>query len=288
MIGVDLGGTFTKVCITNDNGANSYEIFPTSMEKLKEFFVMKDNHLVIPSENLKIRKWRITGGGAYKFRSFFDTFNPQPEFVDELSATAKGSAHLLSNPDNIKVIGNNKITSKFLMISMGTGVSFTIVEPGKERRHIGGSALGGGTVMGLSKLLLQVTSFDTLLELASRGSESNLDLLLSDVYGEDYGALTANVCASSLGKIATQEVNVVKEDLAASLISTICYSIGCQAASICTGSDIKTIVFVGGFLSQEGIIPNSLQKASLLYQKDLTIVIPNNAQFVGALGATLL
>ncbi len=42
-----------------------------------------------------------------------------------------------------------------IVVSMGTGTSFVKVEGGKNISHIGGIGIGGGTIQGLSRLLLK-------------------------------------------------------------------------------------------------------------------------------------
>ena len=48
--------------------------------------------------------------------------------------------------------------------------------------RVGGTALGGGTVVGLGKLLLGVESFAELAAMAERGDRRTVDLLVGDVY----------------------------------------------------------------------------------------------------------
>ena len=47
--------------------------------------------------------------------------------------------------------------------------------------------------------------FDELLQLASRGQHTNVDMLVKDIYGGSYGSLgmTGDLIASSFGKSAT-------------------------------------------------------------------------------------
>jgi type II pantothenate kinase len=289
MIGVDFGSTFTKVCIITEEEEEIFDYFPTKLEEIQKYFVHdSENRLTIPSKNIVAKGWKVTGGGSQRFRAFLESFEPKPEFVDEFSITAKGAMHIMKNPDAIHLYGEKKLEEKFLMISMGTGVSFTIIEPGKKRRHVGGSSLGGGALIGLSKLLLGIDNFEKLLELAEKGNTRTCDLFISDVYGNSYGStLKEYVCASSFGKIATTDVKPSKEDIAASLMASICYSIGCQAAVACAGNNTSTVLFVGGFLSSFGFIPTALVESAKLYKPDVTVAIPDNSRYVGAIGCAL-
>ena len=171
---------------------------------------------------------------------------------------------------------------------MGTGVSFTSIKNKKIFKHVGGSALGGGTLMGLSKLTLGINSFEELLKLAKKGDSRSLDLLVSDIYGTSYGlTLRSEVVASSMGKIAISDIKPSSEDLASSLVQTICYAIGAQIASVCSSCNLDLCIFVGGFLDIEGIIPESLTAAVNLFNPNVTLIFPKFHRFVGSIGSAI-
>lgn len=63
--------------------------------------------------------------------------------------------------------------------------------------------VGGGTLMGLSRLLFDISDFEELIQLASRGSYTHVDLLVGDVYGKggsNMKNLEHDIIASSLAK----------------------------------------------------------------------------------------
>jgi pantothenate kinase len=49
--------------------------------------------------------------------------------------------------------------------------------------RVAGTMIGGGTLIGLSNLLTGEKDFDKIIEMASRGSNSNVDMLIKDIYG---------------------------------------------------------------------------------------------------------
>lgn len=69
--------------------------------------------------------------------------------------------------------------------------------------RIGGTSLGGGTFWGLLSLLTGARSFDAMLELADKGDNASVDMLVGDIYGADYGkiGLKSTAIASSFGKV---------------------------------------------------------------------------------------
>ena len=74
-----------------------------------------------------------------------------------------------------------------------------------EYERVSGTNIGGGTFWGLCRLLTGVTNFDEMLELSSRGDSANVDMLVGDIYGRDYGTigLSADTIASSFGKVVS-------------------------------------------------------------------------------------
>ncbi|XP_074916292.1 4'-phosphopantetheine phosphatase isoform X2 [Chelonoidis abingdonii] len=95
----------------------------------------------------------------------------------------------------------------YLLVNIGSGVSIVKVETGDKFEWIGGSSIGGGTFWGLGALLTKTKKFDELLQLASKGQHTNVDMLVKDVYGGAYQTLglSGNLIASSFGKSATAD-----------------------------------------------------------------------------------
>ncbi|TLD22295.1 hypothetical protein PspLS_07862 [Pyricularia sp. CBS 133598] len=91
----------------------------------------------------------------------------------------------------------------YLLVNIGSGVSFLKVEGPRKYQRVGGTSLGGGTLWGLLSLLTGARSFDEMLDLASKGDNSRVDMLVGDIYGTDYGkiGLKSSTIASSFGKV---------------------------------------------------------------------------------------
>jgi type II pantothenate kinase len=91
----------------------------------------------------------------------------------------------------------------YLLVNIGSGVSFLKVSGPREYERVGGTSLGGGTLWGLLSLLTGATTFDEMLDLASRGDNTKVDMLVGDIYGTDYGkiGLKSTTIASSFGKV---------------------------------------------------------------------------------------
>ena len=91
----------------------------------------------------------------------------------------------------------------YLLVNIGSGVSMLKVSGPRQFQRVGGTSLGGGTLWGLLSLLTGARSFDEMLDLASRGDNTAVDMLVGDIYGTDYGkiGLKSTTIASSFGKV---------------------------------------------------------------------------------------
>ena len=229
------------------------------------------------------------GAGGCKFSSFLKTIPCIDANGDEMASNAYAIEYLLKEPSKIRVFGGNGIIDKaYIIASMGTGTAFTIARPGQPLRHVGGSGLGGGTLLGLANLTIGVNDFDQLCKLAKEGDSNKLDLLISDIAGSDYGStLKADVIASSLAKAAYMEERPADKDIAAGILASISFGLGAHIASVCESEKVSTVVFVGGFLDIDGIISNNLMRSINLFHPEITLVIPQNFHYIGALGAAL-
>lgn len=91
----------------------------------------------------------------------------------------------------------------YLLVNIGSGVSMIKVSGPRAYERVGGTSLGGGTLWGLLSLLTGARSFDEMLGMAERGDNAKVDMLVGDIYGQDYGkiGLKSTTIASSFGKV---------------------------------------------------------------------------------------
>lgn len=91
----------------------------------------------------------------------------------------------------------------YLLVNIGSGVSMVKVSGPRQFQRVGGTSLGGGTFWGLMSLLTGAGSFGEMLDMADRGDNSGVDMLVGDIYGMDYGriGLKSTAIASTFGKV---------------------------------------------------------------------------------------
>ena len=167
-----------------------------------------------------------------------------------------------------------------IVVSMGTGTSFVLCD-GDDMRHIGGIGVGGGTLAGLSRLLLNTSDIKAVSALAMQGDIKNVDLLIGDISAEPLPNLPMDATASILAKAQT---DAAKEDVAAGIISMVLQTIGSAAWLSSRGSDIHDFVLIGNLtlLPQCKDVFPPLEK---LY--NIRYNIPKYSQYCTAIGAAL-
>ncbi|KAK8889765.1 hypothetical protein M9Y10_034519 [Tritrichomonas musculus] len=289
MLGVDLGSSLVKLALIEEDGTIKFDHFRTKLDLIKAFFSNEGDHTLKNFAPNGVKAIGTVGAGGCKFNEFLKTLPNISENGDEMGSNAYAVSYLLKTPSQIRVFGGNGvIDDSYVIASMGTGTAFTIIRPGEPMRHVGGTGLGGGTLIGLANMILGINDFDQLCKLASQGDSNKLDLLIRDIAGSDYSpTLKADVIASSFAKAAYCEERPADKDIAAGILSTISFAIGAHVASVCVAEKVSTVVFVGGFLDIDGIISNNLMRSLNLFHPEITLVIPKNYHYMGALGTAL-
>lgn len=110
----------------------------------------------------------ITGvGSKYVEKAVYD----RPTYkVDEFVATGTGGYYLTDKKEVI-------------VISMGTG-SFFVKVTENEMKHLGGVGLGGGTICGLSSIILNTGDIHEIVPLSRKGDVAKIDLRIGDLAKE--------------------------------------------------------------------------------------------------------
>lgn len=70
----------------------------------------------------------------------------------------------------------------FILVNIGSGVSILQVGGPTDYARVTGTMIGGATLLGLARLLIGVTDFDSIVELSKKGQVENVDLMIKDIY----------------------------------------------------------------------------------------------------------
>jgi pantothenate kinase len=124
---------------------------------------------------------------------------------NDLVSSQADVPHFQNNRCNSCKLGCNHSEAKYpyLVVSIGAGVSFLLVKSRENFERIGGSAIGAGTYLALTKILTDSCSLSDAVSLASQGDSTKVDMLVGDIYGGDYRGLNlaASKVASSFGRL---------------------------------------------------------------------------------------
>lgn len=169
---------------------------------------------------------------------------------------------------------------RMIVVSMGTGTSLVACD-GHDIRHIGGIGIGGGTLSGLSRLLLKTDDVRQISALALQGDVSNINLLIGDISAHPLPGLPMDATASLF---ANAQANASREDVALGLICMVLQAIGSASVLSALNSEIKDFVMIGNLtlLPQCKFLFPAMEK---LY--GVHFIIPKYSEFCTAIGAAL-
>ncbi len=169
---------------------------------------------------------------------------------------------------------------RIIVVSMGTGTSLVRCDCGKIE-HIGGIGLGGGTLQGLSLLLLKTDDIHQIVELAQKGDLKNINVLIGDISAHPLPNLPMDAVASLFGNAKGDASN---EDIARGIIWMVLQTAGLSAVLASTGSNIREYVMIGN-LSRIPLCNEIFPSIEDLYK--VKLIIPKYSEYCTAIGAAL-
>ncbi len=223
VVGVDAGASLCKL------------VMPRDSEFLAVKFPASDLHGV----RTCLAEWKpqrviATGGGAARLEREFT--NLRVHTVPEFVAWARG-APLLAAREGLD------LPPHYLVVSLGTGTSVLSLERGSATR-VGGSALGGGTLLGLGRLLLGVETFEEICALATRGDRRRVDLLVGDIYPGGEIPLPLDLNAASFAKLDSRD----PADIAHALMGMLGENIALICGTLARSHSAQAVVYCGSTL----------------------------------------
>lgn len=266
IIGIDIGGSTTKII-----GYRNGEIFSPLLVKANDPKAslygafgkfLSENGLRIDD----VHKVVVTGVGSSCLTE--DLFGISTKRIEEFNAIGAGGLFL------------SKL-EKAIIVSMGTGTAFVAAE-GNTARHLGGTGVGGGTLLGLSNRILNVRSFDVLVETAKEGNLSNVDLSIQDISNTEMKNLPQHITASNFGKIS----DVASQgDLALGIVNLVFQTIGVMAMFASRKEQTKNVVLTGNLTH----VPQASEIFDIMAKLyDINFIIPEHSEYATATGAALL
>lgn len=307
-IALDIGGSLVKLAyfvrnpFDSGGGKLRFEKFETSrIEDCMEFIEKKQLHK--RKHSGKPIRVRATGGGAFKYADLFrERLGIILEREDEMACMVSGCNFLLQAVRNEAFqYENGQLSFKdidpstvypYLLVNIGSGVSMVRVDGENSYDRVSGTNMGGGTFWGLCRLLTGCTSFDEILQLSSHGDNSQVDMLVGDIYGgRDYASigLSAETIASSFGKVLHSDKKLGDynpADIAMSLCRMIAYNIGQLAYLNAKRYNLSRIFFGGFFIRGHPYTMEIISYAIRFWsQGEMGAMFLRHEGFLGAMGA---
>jgi type II pantothenate kinase len=257
VVGVDVGATLCKVAPLDTPAAGVH--FPSS-----DLARVRD-HLAAARPG----RTGLTGGGAPGLAALLG--DVPLVHVGEFQAWAAG-APLVATAEGVT------LPERHLLVSVGTGTSILALGRGAPER-VGGTAVGGGTLLGLGRLLLEEASFERIAALAVAGDRRHVDLLVGDVYRDQAGPLLADLTAANFGKLHSTR----REDLAAALTALVGETVALMAAALARATGLETVVYCGSTLTGNPALQETIRDITRRFGASPLFLA--RGAFAGAVGA---
>lgn len=268
IVGIDVGGSTTKIVGFEEDGKLIAPIHVKATDQITSIYgalgKFTTENLIVLSD---IDRIMVTGVGS--------TFVSSPIYgipcfhVKEFPSIGKGGLFLSGLDEAI-------------VVSMGTGTALVHAKKGCESEYLGGTGVGGGTLLGLSERILGMRNIDHIIELASGGDLSRIDLRVSDITKPDvHPGLAPDLTASNFGKLSDV---ATKSDLALGIINMIFETVAMMSVFAARSFKTRNVVLTGNM--------TNLPQATEIFERmnemfDLKFIIPKNASFGTVIGAAL-
>ncbi len=274
VIGIDIGGSTTKIVgLRTDGAGNATLIEPlfvratdavTSVYGAFGRFTMENG---IGLED--IDRVLMTGVGS----SFIDKplYSLECEKVSEFRSVGKGGLYLSGLDEAI-------------VVSMGTGTALMHAKKVGGEIHtdyLGGTGVGGGTLIGLSRKMLGVDNIEHFEQLCEDGDLGNIDLRIKDMSSDHSFQINDEITASNFGKLSDL---ATPSDIALGIANMVGETIAMLAVFSARSFGIKDVVLTGNLTAIKAVARVFEGLESMFGVK---FIIPEKSQFATVIGAAL-
>ncbi len=274
IIGIDVGGSTTKIVGFRQNG--------DKRELIEPQFVRANDPVT------------ATYGA---FGKFTDENRLSIKEIDKIFMTGVGSSFVkrdLYGLDCVRVPEFNGIgygglylsgLKNALVVSMGTGTAIVHANGNGKMNYLGGTGVGGGTLMGLSKLLVSAETIEHIEEYAMSGDIGNIDLRIKDITaGSSDSILSADLTASNFGNVSDL---ASREDLALGVLNMVYETIGMVSIFAARSVCVDNIVLTGNltrlaFCKSKFDYFNSMKSTY-----GVNFIMPKRSEFATVIGTAL-
>jgi len=272
IIGIDVGGSTTKIV---------------------GFRTEKGRRELIEPQFVRANDPVTATYGA--FGKFTDENRLAINDIDKIMMTGVGSSFVkrdLYGLECVKVPEFNSIglgglylsgLSEAVVMSMGTGTAIVHAHESGVMKYLGGTGVGGGSLIGLSKLLVGAESVEHIEELAAQGSLANIDLRINDLTAGG-GELPSDLTASNFGNVSDL---ASKEDVALGIMNMVYETVGMVSIFAARSVKCENVVLTGNltrlaFCKEKFDFFNSIKSTY-----GINFLMPRRAEYATVIGTAL-
>ncbi len=275
VIGIDVGGTTTKIVgFRVDKDGKRKLISPQFVRATDPLTSVYGAFGKFTAQNelelSDIEQVLMTGAGAAHLTKPIYNLNCRP--VPEFSSIGIGGLYLSGLDDAI-------------VVSMGTGTAIIHAKRNGndcDIEYLGGTGVGGGTLIGLSRKMLGVDNIDHIEQLCLEGDLNNIDLRIKDIsHAHTYQGINENLTAANFGNVSDL---ASASDLALGIANMVAETVAMLAIFAARNYRLETIVLTGNLTT---IKPIREVFEGLSDSFGVRFLIPENSQFGTVIGAAL-
>ena len=275
VIGIDIGGSSTKIVGFSSQG-DQWELIEPQIVKANDpvtstygaFGKFTDENNLRISD---ISKVMMTGVGASHVKN--NLYGLKCQRVAEFDSIGRGGTYLSG-------------LSEALVVSMGTGTAMVHARADGTMKYLGGTGVGGGTLMGLSRLLLNADTISHIENFAESGSLDNIDLRIKDMTASNsLEKLEADLTAANFGKLSDI---ATKDDIALGIMNLVFETVGMVSIFAARSVGVKDIILTGNITRLSHCKRKFDEFNHLEVGRGLNFVIPERSRFATAIGAAMI
>ena len=273
VIGIDIGGSTTKIVGIRTEGESVELIEPlfvratdaiTSVYGAFGKFTMQNNLALSDIDRVL-----MTGvGSSFIYRPLYSL---RCEKVSEFESVGNGGLYLSGLDEAI-------------VVSMGTGTALMYAKRDGARtvtKYLGGTGVGGGTLIGLSRRMIGVDNIDHIEQLCAGGDLSNVDLRIKDISSDHGFQINDEITASNFGKLSDM---ATPNDVALGIANMVGETIAMLAVFAARSFGISDVVLTGNLTAIKAVA-KVFEDLEQLF--GVRFIIPERSQFATVIGAAL-
>lgn len=274
VIGIDVGGSTTKIVGFKKEGAEAAKLISPFLVRATDPITSiygafgrftSQNGLSLD----EIDKVMVTGVGATHMQN--PIYNLRCQAVPEFSAVGLGGLYLSGLDEAI-------------IVSMGTGTALVYAKKeGDNTRveYLGGTGVGGGTLLGLTRKMTGVETIEHIEEICKEGNLDNIDLRVKDISKDaKYTGVNEDLTAANFGKVSDLATSA---DIALGVANMVAETVAMISVFAARGRGVKDVVIIGNLTNIEAV----RRVFEGLTSFGINFIIPENSSFGTVIGAAL-